>query len=159
MSTMALHHYRYPVRELRLISRLVNPGGILFLADWRPSRETPAQAAQTFVSLVDEAWCEATGGFHRHHYTLAEALDLLVCTGLEVLESSEQEVGHADPERRQYAEGKLSLFRDRLDSIEDHDLPPAFREVMRALLTDGIGLVEKHGLELTTCFSITARRT
>jgi trans-aconitate methyltransferase len=159
VSAMALHHYQYPVRELRLISGMLHREGILFLADWRPANESPAQAAQTVVSLVDEAWCAATGGFHRHHYTIDEAQDLLGSTEFEVLESSEESVDHADPERKEYAEGKLSLFRSRLDSIADHGLSPAYQKVMRILLTSGVELVEKHGLELTTCLTITARKS
>jgi SAM-dependent methyltransferase len=158
VSSMALHHYRYPVRELKLICGMLHRGGILFLADWRPANESPAQAAQTVVPLVDEAWCAATGGFHRHHYTIDEAQDLLGSTELEVLESSEESVEHADADRKSYTEGKLSLFRSRLYSIKDHGLSPAFQEVMRTLLTTVVGLVEKHGLGLTTCFTITARK-
>lgn len=159
VSSMALHHYQYPVSELRLVSGMLRRGGVLFLADWRPANESPAQAAQTVVSLVDEAWCAATGGFHRHHYTIDEAQDLLGSAELEVLESSEESVEHADPDRREYNEGKLALFRSRLDSIEDHGLSPAFQEVMRTLLTNGVELVEKHGLDLTACFTITARKS
>ena len=122
VSTMALHHFRYPLSELGTIAKLTKPGGYVWIYDFSFQIKSETDFLRASLSLMDEAFANLIGEFHRHHFTLAEALDLIKEETWEIIEAKEfrlmlEKDEAADESQRmlQTCKKKLSRFYE----IED----------------------------------------
>lgn len=158
LSCWALHHYRLPVAELKAVTRMLNPGGLLFLTDWEFGGDEPGQVVKDILSLLDEAGCTFAGRYHRHHYTLAEAQDLIGALDLVPVESSTGQLEETEVERREGAAAKLAQVRARMDAVGDRELPEVWREFHQAQLALVARLVERHGVDYSRYFTIISRK-
>jgi len=84
-SICALHHFQYPCAELQSIRSLTRPGGFVLLADWDFEGATAPGATKNLFSFLSESFHAFAGKYHRHHYTLEQAQDLFLATGLKVV--------------------------------------------------------------------------
>jgi len=77
ISTFALHHFHYPVSELQTICSMIARKGLLVIVDLMFSTETKSEITRAFSSFFSEIERAVKKGYHRHHYTLGEAKDLI----------------------------------------------------------------------------------
>lgn len=99
LASHALHHFRTPIKELRSLWELTRPGGHVLIIDIDFAHDTKEQEARNLHSLVSEAYAAMTGRFHRHYYTLDEALDLVSALPFSIIESRSDRLNPPHEER------------------------------------------------------------
>jgi SAM-dependent methyltransferase len=155
ISTDALHHFRLPIRELRAIHSLMRPGAHLLLADPEYRHDSAEVATRSINTYLCEIHAALRGKFHRHHYSLEEALDLLDAIPLVEVETAWLERAALDPGSRK--QGILEMF-GKIDDQAGESLDAVSEEFLRRLLELGRELVERHGIQGSRSFMIRARR-
>jgi ubiquinone/menaquinone biosynthesis C-methylase UbiE len=157
LSCFALHHYSLPVAELKGLSRMLRPGGRLFLADWLFGGQEPAQVVKDLLSLTEEAYAAVSGRYHRHHYTVPEAVELVEAAGFDSIDSSEERMKETEEDRRGYTEERVRMLRDRM-ATPGEGLPGLLVGMRREQLERVVGLIGEHGLDWSRYFVLTGRK-
>jgi SAM-dependent methyltransferase len=157
VSTFALHHYRYPVRELGNMAALLAPGGAMIIADLAFDNLNSAQIVKNICSYVWENFAAFQGKYHRHHYTLEEALDILSAVDVEVTEAFKKRITLSDADLEEEARSQLAHF-DRsvtaLPGFESRIMKDYFRFLMPYLRN----MVEEHKIDYSSILVIVARK-
>ena len=87
ISTFSLHHYQYPVSEMRTIHNLTSPEGYNVFMDINFHNNNDSQLITNIHTFNSEMFTAFLGKYHRHHYTLEEAIDLISSNDVSVVET------------------------------------------------------------------------
>jgi 2-polyprenyl-3-methyl-5-hydroxy-6-metoxy-1,4-benzoquinol methylase len=157
VSTFAIHHFEYPVRELHNLCGMLKPGGQIVIIDHRVDLESEGGCGKSVESLVGEFFASLNKGYHRHHYTLAEALDLISFLPIDVIESKEfrrfqseentRETGNAHIERNAEIQ---KMVREKASEVKQLILLPLLEMEANAL--------KRCGLDNSGLFRIIAQK-
>lgn len=120
ISTYALHHFQYPVSELKRIYSLLKPGGIMIFFDHQLILDTKPKIVKAYSSLLGEIESTMKKKYHRHHYTIDEASDLLSCLPAEILEVKELVDVLTEKERNEDRDFFLERNRKIQDMIKEN---------------------------------------
>ncbi|MGM0608734.1 MAG: class I SAM-dependent methyltransferase [Candidatus Muiribacteriota bacterium] len=104
ITLFTLHHFKYPVKELQTIESLLEEDGTFFLLDHDFDNSNSELSMKNIHFFVMEICDAFQNKYHRHHYHVEEALDLMEATDLKVRNYDNPEV---------YASGK-----DKKDMFE-----------------------------------------
>ncbi len=104
ISSFTLHHFQYPISELKQIYDMLKPQGIIIFIDQSFTLENEVKTVKTFDSLISEIYAFLNGHYHRHFYKMDEINDLIKCIPVKVLNSGEIKMD--------YSKEKLKLFQD-----------------------------------------------
>lgn len=143
-STFTLHHFQYPVRELQQIAGMVKRGGFILFYDHCFDTETQGGMVISLSSLIWEVLESLDNGYHRHHYTFAEAKDLLSVIACETIESAVLTLAQSEEKRTLHDENYLESVRaTRTKVMEKHS---RFQQSIYLPLLDlDINTVETYG--------------
>lgn len=91
ITTFALHHFRYPVKELKMIESLLAPNGYLFIGDMSICNR-PEYVNENISICVGDFLSSMRGVYHRRNYTLEEAQDIIQAIDVNLVESRFYEI-------------------------------------------------------------------
>lgn len=157
VSTFALHHFQYPVQELRNVSELVRPSGILELFDHAVDLDSQGGVTKGLSTLIWEIFDALKGRYHRHHYTLKEALDLLSAVPVDVCKAVEIRLKlnpEKNEEQRQRYLTRLSDTRSKmLENLDEY-----WQSIFLPLLDLDRATVERYGMDYSKIMHVRARK-
>jgi SAM-dependent methyltransferase len=158
ISTFALHHFQYPVRELRQLCAMVKPGGLLLLFDHHHDLSSRAGIAKAVMSLVGETMHALKGRYHRHHYTLDEALDLFSTLPVEIVESADEHFPLSTAETTENAAEMLAHNTHTRHMIEQNS-GEFWKPIFFPLLDLEARVLQENGLDFGRVLRILARKS
>ncbi len=156
ISTFALHHYQYPILELQTIYEMLTDNGIIYIIDLDFKNENKAQIVTNYFSFINEFLSSIKGRFHRHHYTLKEALDLLKGVKVNILYDYESKYDEKEKERRENSQDFLKRNERSINSLEK--APPIYRKIFSQLFRLKQELIEEFQIEFSSLFTIVAQK-
>jgi SAM-dependent methyltransferase len=157
VSTYALHHYQYPVGELRNMAALLARGGAMIIADLAFDNLNRAQIVKNICSYVWESLDAFRGKYHRHHYTLEEALDIVSAADVEVTEASKKRIPLDDADLDEETRSQLAHF-DRAMAALPEFKDPIMRDYFGFLIPRARALVEEYRIDYSSILIIIARK-
>ncbi len=153
VSTHALHHFQYPVSELRTIAGMIRPGGLLDLYDHCFDHGSQRGYVRSLSSLIGEATSALRGMYHRHHYSLEEAVDLLSVISGEMLVHEEFRLDVSEEESEQSAKRNLERIQGMIDKITPK-WPEFWLDIFLPLLELDYRTIEKTGMDTSLMLHI-----
>jgi 2-polyprenyl-3-methyl-5-hydroxy-6-metoxy-1,4-benzoquinol methylase len=158
ITTWSLHHYHYPVTELKTIESFLKDEGYLYLIDLSFINDTEGQIIKNLFTFIDEQILAFQGRYHRHHYTLEEALDMLRGTGLKILESKNRKESTSESDFHNQRKEMVEYVDKRLEFVERNTLSPLLKDYFKRELQNIRRMIEKYGIEHTTYFKVVCRK-
>ncbi len=153
VSTFALHHFQFPVKELRTIAGMIRPGGFLDMFDHCFDREGEGAVARSLSSLIGEATSALRGMYHRHHYTLQEASDLILVMPGEVVLQEEFRLEVSEEEQRESARKHNERTRRGIEKIKAN-WPEFWKSIFVPLMEHDYNTIEAYGIDPSKMFNI-----
>ena len=157
ISTFALHHFQYPVSEIQLLSDLIKPNGFLIFIDFVFQNDSRSKITKNISSFIEEMGASIKGQYHRHHYTLAEAKDLLKAIPSEICEAFEEINELSEDDKKENSEHKLKRNSIIQKNIKEK-APDFWKEVWIPFFEQERILIEKNGIDYSSLFLIYAKR-
>ncbi len=146
ISTHALHHFQYPVNELRTIGSMITPGGYLDLYDHCFDRDSWRGYSRSLSSLISEATSALRGNYHRHHFTLEEAVDLAAVISGEVVLQEEFRLEITDDDYTRTALKNIERNQGIIEKIKAN-WPQDWQDIFVSLYELDCRTIEKHGMD------------
>lgn len=156
ISTFALHHFQYPVSEIQLLSDLIKPNGFLIFIDFAFKNDSRSKITKNISSFIEEMGASIKGRYHRHHYTLAEAKDLLNAIPIEICEACEETNELSEDEKKENIEHKLKRNSIIQKNIKEK-APDFWKEVWIPFFEQEKKLLESNGIDYSSLFFISAK--
>ncbi len=158
ISTFSLHHFKYPVRELQTIYNLVKPNGILLFVDFGFINNTKAKFTKNISSFIDEMGQAVKGRYHRHHYTLDEALDLFNAIPVDTSDSFEvaKEISNGEMHDAVNSKIKRNLL---IQKNLKEKAPDFWRDAWIPFFEQEKYLIEEYGTDYSDLFFIIAKNS
>lgn len=156
ISSFALHHYQYPIKELNTIENLLAHGGCLFIADLNFDNDNDSQTVKNISSFIDETFSAFRKKYHRHHYTLEEAKDLLSSVNLLICDAHDAKVdiGNDIKEDTQHS----IEHADRLLELNRQFKNPILEDFFKLTIDYKKKILKKHKIDYSSMFVIVARK-
>lgn len=145
ITTWAFHHFEYPLKELKTMHSMLRKGGFVFLVDFHFSNESDAERVKNFFSFVDEAYLAFKGSYHRHHYTLKQAFDIIEATPFEVLSHELQALPSSEEENREVGDFFKEHMKKRISLIQESSEGQLFKEYFSQQYSQIIDLIDTIG--------------
>jgi len=158
ISTWALHHFKYPQKEFKTMHSMLTGGGLVFLVDFLFANESNGQRVKNLFSFVDEAYLAFKGSFHRHHYTLEEARDLMDATSFEIVSDEIEQVPEDHPENEEMAEHFKKHLEQRIASFDTVKPPKLLKDYFTMQYSKIIELIDEHGFDHGPFFLFVLRK-
>jgi SAM-dependent methyltransferase len=156
ISTFAIHHFRTPVQELRQLTGLARPGGLAVFFDHCVDLSSEAGIVKALQSGLGEIYATLKGGYHRRHYTLAEAQDLFLAVPVEMVEAIELRCPFTEEETRENAMRHAERTTKIIGFVEEST--DFWKSVFHPLLNLERSMLEAHGLDFGLLMRLTTRR-
>ena len=156
ISTCALHHYQYPVKELQNLISMIKPGGWLVVADISFTATSSGEVIKNISSFFDEIYRTFRGGYHRHHYFLPEALDLLESTKTKIIKSFETTYQETAEEASENTTHSKQLIEQKKGLLSQFST--VHQTALSGMLDLELSLVENHGISYQHLFFILAQK-
>jgi ubiquinone/menaquinone biosynthesis C-methylase UbiE len=156
ISTFAMHHFKYPIQELKTIVNMVKTEGILVFVDFSFINDTSARITKNISSFIEEMGAAIKGGYHRHHYTLAEAVDLLGALPVEVFDSFEAVNDLSKEEIKSNVEQKIKRNARIIKNISEK-APEDWKNLWLPFFEQEKYLLERNGVDYSNIFFIIAK--
>jgi ubiquinone/menaquinone biosynthesis C-methylase UbiE len=157
VSKFSLHHYQYPIAEIRNMATLLNPRGTMVLADLAFENLNDAQIVKNICSYAWENLDSLRGKYHRHHYTLEEALDIMSAIDVEVTESFNRNIPPDDADLEEETQSQLTHITGLLEVLPDFK-NRIVRDYFSVLFPYLKTLVQEHNIDHSSIFVIVAQR-
>lgn len=145
VSTFALHHFALPMQELQQILRLVKPGGLLYFFDHSQDLSNPGGIMKAMQSLNGEIFATLRGSYHRHHYSLPEALDLFRPLPVEVVKAEEVRLDFTPELQQEITTDWIGHTRHFIQYAETK-ADDFWKEIWLPMFQHEEQLLTKHGL-------------
>lgn len=143
-SSCSLHHFKHPVQELRLMMQKVAPGGRLVLCDFAFVNDARAEVVKNISSFVSEMKAAIKGKYHRHHYTLDEAEDLICALDRPVLVAEVIPAQLSDAELQETLEHSLHMNQRAVEMITAN-AGDFWQDVWLPFIQQDTALLQKYG--------------
>jgi SAM-dependent methyltransferase len=156
-STFAFHHFQYPVRELRNIESLLNPNGFLYLADYNFTMRTDAQMVKSIVTCLGDMFAALQLKYHRHHYTLEEARDLMKSCSLKLVEAVIKDLNIPESEMESSAQEFIEYLESKHNNLSEI-VNPVLADMFNMNIEYVIGLLKQYRIEFSSLILITAKK-
>ena len=157
ISTFALHHYQYPVSELQLISNLMSDNGLLVIFDHMFKIDSRAEVTKAISSFISEIERSIKRSYHRHHYTLDEAKDLLKTFPNKIILAEELKNEMTEEEINE--ENNYGLNRNRkIQGIINKNATDYWKSVWLPLFKLEESLLDEYGIDYSSIFCICAKK-
>ena len=142
-STFALHHFQFPISELKRIFSMLKKDGELLFIDFNWQNKSKSQVVKNYSSFIDEFLNKIKGRYHRHHYSIEEAKDLLSIFDSDNIEC--YEVDYAEPK-----EGNIEILenlikRNNLKTKSLEHAPEIYQDIFNDLFSLEKKLLGKYG--------------
>ena len=158
LSSYALHHYEYPVTELQAIASLLREGGYLYLWDFLFVREEPVEILQSTNSFLHEAGSALVGAYHRHHYTLEQAVDLIKGTPLVITDSGLEKIDIPEGETEEENREAIKRIDKSVEAVGKNVEKELLKDYLLTLLEFHKKYFLVYGTDYSSVFSIVARK-
>lgn len=149
-STFALHHYQYPVKTLKEISNITKNEGFIATIDFLFKNKTNGEIIKNVSSFIEEMGAAIKGNYHRHHYTLKEAEDLLSLIPGKIVNSEEFECLEEESEIKNQQESRLN--RNELIRKNIGKAPEFWQKLWIPLFEQEHKLLKKFGHDYSSLF-------
>ncbi len=156
VSTHALHHFQYPVKELRMIAGMIRPGGFFDMFDHCFDRDSQPGYARSLSSLIGEVTSALRGMYHRHHYTLEEASDLMLAISGEVVLQEAFRLDVPEGINEKSAQRNLDRIQRMMDKIKPK-WPEFWLNIFIPLLELDYKTIETTGVDTAKMLNIVVR--
>ncbi len=158
-SSFALHHFRFPIKELKRLECLVAPEGYLILVDLYPDYTDAEKIAANVLHFNSQMMNALKGDYHHVPYTKEEIRDLLLSLNLEIVK---QKVINVEINKKELADYKLS-FPERLKKSADKVFldnlsDPVLLEVFKSTLQLIRDVINKYGAVPNNLLVTTAKK-
>jgi len=107
---------------------------------------------------LTESFASFRGQYHRHHYTLEEALDIVSAIDVEVTESSKKTIPPDGADLEEEVESHLAHF-DRMIEVLPEMKSSLVEDYFRLLIPYTKALVQEHKIDYSSVFVIVARKS
>jgi len=135
-SSYALHHFRYPVQELKRLEKLVAPGGHLVLVDMYRDYTDPEKLAENVILFNAQMTTSFRGGYHRVPFTGKEISDLLLALDMETIEQKVSRLGVTQDELQEYQKAVPLWYTGKLKNEytddQEENRHPAFMDLFES---------------------------
>jgi len=157
VSTSALHHFQYPISELQRILGLVKPGKLLYLNDNSYKNNNRSQICKNITSFIDEMVSAHKSGYHRHQYTLQEALDLCKALPAEVIYTEEFVIAETESEKQENKKEVIARTKNIIATLTEK-APEFAKMIWLPFYRQQLALQEEYGTDFTEQFSICLKK-
>jgi 2-polyprenyl-3-methyl-5-hydroxy-6-metoxy-1,4-benzoquinol methylase len=156
LSTFALHHYQYPIHELQTMCGMLKNKGYILAMDHNCKNATKAQIVKNVSSFFEELLNTAQKQYHRHHYTLKEAIDLFSGVDVDIVESAEIEYNETTEEQKDNITNGLMRNKKKMQSLAK--APEIYQDIFTDLFSLEDNLINKYRIEYSGLLYICARK-
>ncbi len=149
-SSFALHHFRLPIKELKLIERLVAPEGFLILIDMFRDFTDMEKIADNVDFFNSKMMMMALrGDYHRIPYTKKETGDLLLALDMEIIDQKVVEVEITDQELTEFKTSVPKWYKIKAEKEYQDDVSknrhPALLDVFKSVQQFTEELINTYG--------------
>lgn len=156
VSTFALHHYQYPIHELQTMCGMVKKNGYILAIDHNCNNTTKAQIVKNVTAVFEELLNTAQKQYHRHHYTLKEAIDLFNGIDVDIAESYKIDYHETAEEQNENVDNSLMRNKKKIQSLAK--APEIYQEIFSDLFSLEDRLINKYRIEYNSLFYICAKK-
>lgn len=157
ISTFALHHFQYPLAELKQIFQMLKDQGIMIFFDFSLALDSKAKIAKSLSSLIGEIEASLKNSYHRHHYTLEEAMDLFQIIPVEILLSTSIQNDLTDEERLNEQKEFLNKNHQKRNLIESN-ASDFWKSIWLPLTDLERNIACQHSVDYSDLFMIVAKK-
>lgn len=157
ISTFALHHFQYPLAELKRIYDLLNDQGVMIFFDFSLTLDTKAKIAKSLSSLIGEIEASLKKTYHRHHYTLEEAKDLFQILPAEILIAEEFKNDLTQEELKKDQQEFLEKNNHKRSMIEKN-ASDFWKSIWLPLVQLEKDIITENSVDYTDLFMIAVRK-
>ncbi len=158
LSTWALHHFRFPVSEIQALFSMLKRNGYFLLADISFKNDNDSQTMKNICGFADEMLEAFRGNYHRHHYTLDEAKDILKVLDAEIVEAFEGKEDVEEEQRREEKEEVSEKMKSKTDAMVRAEDREIVRDLIREVMIMAQKLLGKYLIEHSTYFMIIGKK-
>ncbi|MCK5073018.1 MAG: class I SAM-dependent methyltransferase [Bacteriovoracaceae bacterium] len=119
ISTFALHHFKYPVKELKCIESLTKSGGHIFISDMLTKYEDD-YLTTNIMWLHGETYLKLINKHHGTPYTLDEMRDLMKIIDGELVDDSKMPIVFSKEEEIEFSNYFIKSSKESMDEMENN---------------------------------------
>lgn len=157
ISSFALHHFRLPVTEMGNLRALSASQGRLLVIDFGFENKSDSETVKNITSFAGEMLAAFRGKFHRHHYTLEEALDLFKAIPVQIIDSGEVRLAISDDEKGEDLAHSIRHHDHDLKAIQTIE-KPILVNYLTDLAQTNVKLLKQCGIDYSLVFFILGQR-
>ena len=157
VSSFALHHYQYPIYELKSIYNLTTPSGYNLFLDTNFQNNNDAQMITNIHTFDSEIFTSFMGKYHRHHYTLDEAIDIISSNRVHIIEAKTKKFDFTHDEREKDSADALRHVDNSLEICNGLD-SPILKNYLKMILGYERNLIGDYGIDYSQVFIIVTRK-
>lgn len=158
ISTFALHHYKLPISELQTLEGLLSTDGYLFIADMNSLNNSNAKNVKHLCSFIGEAFAFNLGKYHRHHYSLEEALDCIKGTNLKIEIAEDHIIEKTSEELQKEAKETIDHNNNHILKALSKLPNPMLENYFENSFKNLNQLLEQHYIDYSSFFIIVAKK-
>ena len=162
-SSFALHHFRFPINELKRIERLVAPEGNLILIDmFRDFTDMEKIADNVHFFNSKMMMMALRGDYHRIPYTKEETCDLLLALDMKIIDQKVVEVEITEKELTEFRTSVPEWYKIKAEKEYQDDVSqsrhPALMDVFKSVQRFTADLINKYGTTPDNLLVTTAKK-
>jgi ubiquinone/menaquinone biosynthesis C-methylase UbiE len=146
LSIFSLHHFHYPLAELATIKSMLSPTGHIFACEHDYEGETDGHRVKNFVFFIDEYLKAEQNDYHRHHYTMKQALDLFSTLGAQSIECERYSCEESEEEKTKRVNEHLG--RNEMKPALLAGMDPVRASIFKELFDMERSLLLQYGLDM-----------
>lgn len=156
LSTFSLHHWEFPVKEIQRIHSMLAPNGFMVTIDFGFDNKNESEKVKNLSCFIDQILHACKKSYHRHHFTIAQTLDLLKSADFHIEKALEFEYKETAEDKEKSLKEILNINKAKVKSLEK--APEIYKAIFSDLFALEKELLLKHGIDYSRLFIIKGKK-
>jgi ubiquinone/menaquinone biosynthesis C-methylase UbiE len=157
-STFSLHHWEFPVTELKSINSMLSDKGIIVTIDFAFDNRNDGETVKNLSCFIDQIFHARENNYHRHHYTLNQALDLFKSIDAHIIQARVFDYKETKKEKEKELSQSIERNNKKMEDLKNN--PENYSGIYYEIFSNLYGLEKKmllkYGLDYSRLFIIEA---